>query len=182
MTISSRTLGECFSSFERTAFRLETLDDYSRSGGVDAYHAFLAGGEQPAEYKAAGWVATVAEATGAGKRMYRVHVLARPLTDYLRFELEWGYHRNMAAGEEFFILDTTDRPNPIPQAPDFWLFDDETVAAMNYDGHGKYLGADFPDNSRLTEFRAYRDTAMAHAVPFTEWWAQYGACDRRPLR
>ncbi|MFB7474713.1 hypothetical protein [Kitasatospora sp. NPDC056184] len=43
------------------------------------------------------------------------------------------------------------------------------------DGDGKYLGADFPDASRLDEFRAYRDTAMAHSVPFAEWWAQYGA-------
>jgi hypothetical protein len=56
----------------------------------------------------------VADATRAGKRMYRVHVLSRPLTDYLRFELGWGFRRNMAAGEEFFILDTTDRENPIP--------------------------------------------------------------------
>ncbi|WP_328955168.1 DUF6879 family protein [Kitasatospora purpeofusca] len=175
MTTSSRTLGDCFSTFEYSAFRLETLDDYSQSGGVDAYHAFLAGEEQPAEYRGAGWVATVAEATSSGKRMYRVHILARPLTDYLRFELAWGYHRNMAAGEEFFILDTTDQENPIPQAPDFWLFDDRTVAAMNYDGNGKYLGADFLDTSRLPEFRTYRDTAMAQAVPFTEWWAQYSA-------
>ncbi|MFF2352521.1 DUF6879 family protein [Kitasatospora sp. NPDC058115] len=174
MTTSSRTLGDWFSAFERAAFRLETLDDYSQSGGVDAFHAFLAGKEQPEDYRSAGWVGTVSEATRVGKRMYRVHVLSRPLTDYLRFELAWGYHRNMAAGEEFFILDTTDRENPIPQAPDFWLFDDEAVAAMNYDGNGKYLGADYPDAARLDEFRAYRDTAMAHSVPFTDWWAQYG--------
>ncbi|MFE6866470.1 DUF6879 family protein [Kitasatospora sp. NPDC057692] len=175
MTTSSRSLGDWFSAFDREAFRLETLDDYSRSGGVDAYRAFLAGEPQPEDYRTAGWVGTVAEATHGGKRMYRVHVLSRPLTDYLRFELAWGYHRNMAVGEEFFILDTTGRDNPIPQAPDFWLFDDEAVAAMTYDGNGKYLGADFPDASRLDEFRAYRDTAMAHSVPFAEWWAQYGA-------
>ncbi|MEV6972001.1 DUF6879 family protein [Kitasatospora sp. NPDC093806] len=175
MTTSSRTLGACFSTFSREAFRLETLDDYSRSGGVDAYQAFLAGEAQPAGYRTAGWVTTVTDATDAGKRMYRVHILSRPLTDYLRFELTWGYHRNMAAGEEFFILDTTDQANPIPEAPDFWLFDDENVAAMNYDGDGTYLGTDFLTTDRLAEFKAYRDTAMAHAVPFPAWWAEYAA-------
>ncbi|MGW7582152.1 DUF6879 family protein [Kitasatospora sp. NPDC054768] len=173
MTTSSRTLGDWLSVFEREAFRLETLDDYSQSGGVDAYRAFLAGEEQSDDYKNAGWVRTVAAATQAGKRMYRVHILSRPLTDYLRFELAWGYHRNMAVGEEFFILDVTDRKNPVPEAPDFWLFDDETVAAMSYD-EGRYLGVDFRTGARSAEFRAYRDTVMAQAVPFSEWWAEHG--------
>ncbi len=175
MTDSSKNLGATFTEFKREAFRLETLDDYSQSGGVDAYRAFLAGEQQPEDYKAAGWVTTVANATGAGKRMYRVHIVSRPLTDYLRFELAWGYHRNMAAGEEFFILDTTEQPNPIPDAPDFWAFDDESIAAMSYDSSGKYLGVEwYEDAERVAEFRQHRDTALAQAVPFTEWWAAFG--------
>ncbi|WP_395294432.1 DUF6879 family protein [Kitasatospora hibisci] len=174
MTTSSRTLGDWFSEFGREAFRLETLDDYSQSGGVDAYQAFLAGGGQPESFRTAAWVETVANATRSGRRMYRVHVLARPLTEYLRFELAWGYHRNMAAGEEFFILDTTSQENPLPAAPDFWLFDDERVAEMSYDGNGKYLGAEFLTGAVAARFRAYRDIAMANAVPFTEWWAEHG--------
>lgn len=174
MTTSSKSLGDWLKDFEREAFRLETLDDYSQSGGVDAYQAFLAGKSQPEEYKTAGWLTTVGNAVQAGKRVYRVHVLSRPLTDYLRFELSWGYRRNMTAGEEFFILDTTTQENPIPEAPDFWLFDNETVGAMSYDGEGKYLGVDFHGEDRMAEFQRYRDTAMAAAVPFPEWWAQYG--------
>ncbi|MER8101792.1 DUF6879 family protein [Kitasatospora sp. NPDC094016] len=174
MTTTSRTLGDWFSEFNRQAFRLETLDDYGQSGGVGAYHAFLAGEEQPDDFKTADWINSVADATRAGKRMYRVHVLSRPLTDYLRFELAWGYHRNMAAGEEFFILDTTDRENPVPKAPDFWLFDDETVAEMIYDGNGKYLRPEFLSGSRIAQFKSYRDVAMANSVPFTQWWAEHG--------
>src|SRR5690349_381463 len=130
MAASRRTLGDWFGTFAVEAFRLETLDDYSQSGGIEAFHAFLAGEEQPDDYKNAGWVKTVAAATKAGKRMYRVHILSRPLTPYLRFELGWGYQRNAEAGEEFFILDTTVRENPLPDAPDFWMFDDQAVGAM----------------------------------------------------
>lgn len=174
MTTSSKTLGDWFKDFSREAFRLETLDDYSKSGGVDAYRAFLAGEPQSEDYKTAGWMTTVGDAVASGKRIYRVHILARPLTDYLRFELSWGYRRNMAAGEEFFILDTTTQENPIPDAPDFWLFDNRVIGAMNYDGGGKYLGADFLGEDQLSKFLTYRDTAMAQAVPFAEWWAKYG--------
>jgi hypothetical protein len=173
-TSSSRSLGEWFTAFERQAFRLETLDDYGQSGGVDAYQAFLAGEEQPESYREAAWLTTVGDATRSGKRVYRVHILSRPLTDYLRFELSWGYHRNMTVGEEFFILDTTEQPNPIPQAPDFWLFDDRATGVMAYDDSGKYLGSEFLAEDRVAEFQTYRDTALAHAIPFTKWWALHG--------
>ncbi|MFD9567786.1 DUF6879 family protein [Streptomyces sp. NPDC059994] len=174
MTTSSKTLGDWFKDFGHEAFRLETLDDYSKSGGVDAYRAFLAGEPQPEDYKTAGWITTVGDAVQSGKRIYRVHILSRPLTDYLRFELSWGYRRNMAAGEEFFILDTTTQENPIPDAPDCWIFDEQVIGAMNYDDEGKYLGVEFLGEDQLSRFLAYRDTAMAQAVPFSEWWAKYG--------
>ncbi|MEU3251407.1 DUF6879 family protein [Streptomyces sp. NPDC006997] len=174
MTTSSRTLGDLFDTFQREAFRLETLDEYSKSGNVEAYHAFLAGELQPDNYNA-GWVKQLRSLTGAGKRVYRVHILRRPLTDYLRFELGWGYQKNMSGGEEFFVLDVTDRRNPLPDVPDFWLFDSESVAVMNYDGAGKYLGSEALPPERAAEFAGYRDTALAHAEPFTEWWAKYGA-------
>lgn len=173
MTISSKTLADLFQEFEYEAFRLETLDDYSKSGGVDAHQAFLAGKPQPEGYWTAQWVTTVGNAVQAGKRMYRVHILSRPLTEYLRYELSWGYRRNMTVGEEFFILDVADRENPIPEAPDFWLFDDRFAGVMAYD-NGKFLGAELRDGESVNELRRFRDTALAHAVPFAEWWTQHG--------
>ncbi|MER7152093.1 DUF6879 family protein [Streptomyces lydicus] len=162
-----------FDTFEQEAFRLETLDDYSKSGSVDAYQAFLAGEPQPANYNDA-WVSELRSHTSNGKRVYRVHVLSRPLTAYLRFELGWGYQKNVTGGEEFFILDTTDHPNPLESVPDFWLMDSLTPAVMNYSDDGSFLGVDVLPEERADEFRAYRDTAMAHAVPFSEWWAKHG--------
>jgi hypothetical protein len=174
VTTSSRTLGDLFDTFEREAFRLETLDDYSKSGNVDAYHAFLAGEPQPDDYNS-GWIEELRSHTGRGKRVYRVHILLRPLSDYLRFELGWGYRKNMSGGEEFFILDVTDRPNPLVNVPDFWFFDSESVATMDYDTTGKFLGAEVLPPERAAEFAQFRDVALAQAEPFTEWWAKYGA-------
>ncbi|MGA5008524.1 DUF6879 family protein [Streptomyces koyangensis] len=174
MKSSSNSLGDLFDSFQHEAFRLETLDDYSRSGNVTAYHAYLAGEPQPAGYNA-GWVDEVRSHTEKGKRIYRVHILSRPLTEYLRFELGWGYRKNMAGGEEFFILDVTGKPNPLAGVPDFWCFDSDSVAVMNYDDAGKYPGSDVLEPERAAEFTRYRDMALTHAEPFTAWWAEHGA-------
>ncbi|MFF7232261.1 hypothetical protein BX264_4560 [Streptomyces sp. 2333.5] len=171
--MAPKSLGELFDAFQREAFRLETLDDYSRSGNTEAFQAFLAGQLQPAGYNEA-WVSELRSHTSRGKRVYRVHVLTRPLTPYLRFELGWGYQKNATGGEEFFILDITGQPNPLEGVPDFWWFDDSTPAVMNYAEDGSFLGADVLPDERAAEFRTYRDTAMAHAVPFPEWWAKHG--------
>ncbi|MFI1384813.1 DUF6879 family protein [Embleya sp. NPDC020886] len=173
MTTSSSGFTDLFDTFDREAFRLETLDDYGRSGNVNAYKTYLAGGPKPDGYNA-GWLSELNAHTGAGKRVYRVHIVSRPLSSYLRFELGWGYRTNMTAGEEFFILDVTDRPNPLLGVPDFWLFDAEVTAVMNYDGAGGFSGADVLPEDRTPEFVAHRDTALDHAVPFTTWWAEYG--------
>ncbi|WP_030662432.1 DUF6879 family protein [Streptomyces rimosus] len=171
MNISTDEFGKLFTTFEREAFRLEALDDYSGSSNPEMIRAFLAGEPQPAEYNQQ-WVDDVRANTEAGKRMYRVHVVSRPLTDYLRFELGWGYVKNQAAGEEFFILDATDRDNPVSGVPDFWMFDESQIASMNYGENGKFLGAELQADA--SQWLEIRNVAMRNSVPFSDWWAQYG--------
>jgi hypothetical protein len=170
---SSKSLGELFDTFQRDAFRLETLADYSGSGSTDAYRAFLAGDPQPEDYNAE-WVSELRSHTSKGKRIYRVHVLSRTLTPYLRFELGWGYQKNATGGEEFFILDTTEKPNPLEGVGDFWLFDETAAVVMQYDEKGAITGRETLPDERAREFVTYRDTALSHSVPFPEWWDKYG--------
>ncbi|AWZ09590.1 MULTISPECIES: DUF6879 family protein [unclassified Streptomyces] len=169
----SSTLAELFERFRHEAFRLETLDDYSGSGNVDAYRAFQAGRPRPEGHNAA-WVAELRGLAHQGKRVYRVHVLKRPLTEYLRFELGWGYRTGMTGGEEFFILDVTDAPDPLAGVPDFWLFDSTDTAVLRYDGAGVLRRPDVRPREEAAAYAAHRDTALAHAEPFEEWWAKYG--------
>lgn len=170
---SSRSLSDLFDSFEREAFRLETLDDYSKSGSVEAYKAFLAGEGKPEGYNS-DWVSEIRGYVNEGKRIYRAHILSRPLTPYLRFELGWGYQTNMIGGEEFFVLDTTEQPNPLEGVEDFWLFDDSTVGVLRYDDAGKFRGAEVLSGGRAAEFIAHKEKALSHAQPFAEWWDKYG--------
>ncbi|MCX5398438.1 DUF6879 family protein [Streptomyces sp. NBC_00102] len=167
-----KTLGELFDTFDREAFRLETLADYSGSGNVDAYQAFLSGMSQPDDYNES-WISELRNHTQRGRRIYRVHILSRPLTPYLRFELGWGYRKNATGGEEFFILDVTDKPNPLTGVDDFWLFDERTPVVMRYDGTGAVTERETLSLDRTQEFISLRDTALEHAEPFPAWWEKH---------
>ncbi|WP_052848719.1 DUF6879 family protein [Streptomyces avicenniae] len=174
------TLDELFDSFTREAFRLETLDDYSGSGSTDAYAAFLEGREKPEGYNE-DWMSEIRESVRQGKRIHRVHVLSRPLTPYLRFELGWGYRTNMTAGEEFHILDVTDRPDPLEGVGDFWLFDQRIAASMEY-REGVMTGCTVLADDEVRDFLNWRDIALSGAVPFSEWWTEHGREDGRTRR
>ncbi|QDO20059.1 hypothetical protein FNV65_20565 [Streptomyces sp. S1A1-8] len=174
MTISPTDFGKLFAEFQREAFRLETLSVYTIPDEQETFSAFKAGEPQPDKHKTAPWVSTIRKNVESGKRMYRVHVVRRPLTDYLRYEMAWGYVRNAAAGEEFFILDVTDRPNPLEGIPDFWAFDESAIVTMEYNGKGEFLGAQQESEDEAGKWLSIRDSALAEAVPFADWWAEYG--------
>ncbi|MBT2229178.1 DUF6879 family protein [Nonomuraea sp. NEAU-A123] len=171
--ISPEEFGKLFETFDREAFRLETLDYYDAAGTRTGLPAFLAGEDEPEQFKNSPWVTTVRNAVQAGKRMYRVHVVATPLTDYLRFEFAWGYHRNAAAGEEFFILDLAEHDVPGLPDHDFWLFDERKTVRMGYDSQGAYTGADVLPESQTSEYIRYRDIALKHAEPLASFWERH---------
>jgi hypothetical protein len=75
VTISPDAFGALFDGFQREAFRLEALDDYSGSSSAENLRAYFAGEPKPADYNSP-WLDQVERNTQAGRRMYRVHILA----------------------------------------------------------------------------------------------------------
>lgn len=45
---------------------------------------------------------------------------------------------------------------------------------IEYDETGAFLGPDFLPEENAAEFIQYRDTGLAHAEPFSSWWAKHG--------
>jgi Family of unknown function (DUF6879) len=99
-----------------------------------------------------------------------VHVVTRPLSDYLRYEFEWGYTFNVKAGEEIKILDLTDRENLGLPNEDFWMFDERSVVSMMYRPDGSQIGRELLDNPDIETYIRYKDIALEHSVPFEEYW------------
>lgn len=157
-----------FGRFEHTCFRLETRQRYDEPGEADAFRLFLAG-QEPASYPAKeAWLAIVRAAVTAGKVMQRVHVVAEPLTDYLRFETGWGYPLNAAAGEDIRIS----RAAAALPGTDYWLFDSRALARMHYDDGGRLETVELEnDPAAVVQAGYWRDVALHLAVPLRSWLA-----------
>jgi hypothetical protein len=157
-----------------SAFRLECLDQYLVDSDQDNVTRYLNGGDKPSWADGDDWMQYLVEEKGSGIRRFRVHVLSTPLHPYLRYECEWGYVYTSQAGEEIYILDTTETPRPEGLTEEeFWLFDDKYVVIMHYDDEGHFLDAEALPESETPRYREHRDHAMQAAVPFHEWWARH---------
>jgi Family of unknown function (DUF6879) len=159
-----------FRDFRSSAFRLELHPVYTMPGEADELRRFKAGEKPPADYHY-GWLDTVASAVRAGKAICRVRVVRRPLPDYVRYEFEWGFIYNVAAGEDIRVLDLTDRLRPELPDHDFWLFDEATVVRMLYRPDGTQIGRELVQDPDLDAYRCYRNAAWQDAVPFRDYWA-----------
>ncbi|MFD5462080.1 DUF6879 family protein [Kitasatospora sp. NPDC127059] len=158
-----------FNSFEHEAFRLETRSSYAVPGEDEEFREFLATGELhiPEDDP---WLTRVRNYRASGRRIGRVHVLTRPLSDYLRYEFA-AYAYNVKAGEDIRILDLTGRDNPGLPDQDFWMFDDIKVVDMRYRPDGSQIGRELLDDPDLGQYRRWRDLAVSLSVPFAEYVA-----------
>lgn len=168
--LGSARLARLFSDFEHTAYRLETLQHYDVGYELEPYAAFLAGKPRPDDPSKGEWTAMIRQSVAAGKVLQRVHAVAEPLTDYLRYELEWSYEPNVAAGEDIRILLMS--PGGLSGLPprDYWLFDSRDLWIMEYDSEGRFLHAEQDtDASTVVRHTYWRDAALHHAIPYPDY-------------
>jgi hypothetical protein len=185
-------LDDLFDACTRTAFRLETLPRYLVEQEAEWLEAFRRERVLPRRtVETSPWLRYVAETTAAGRHWQRVHVVTRPLSTYLEFEL-LTYRDNAAAGEDIRIADRTaaDEAGNAEAADlaaldlaaldqDFWLLDAgaETAAAvlLRYDGEGRYLGFEIStDRDVLARCQRQRDLALACSMPLEQYLVRMG--------
>jgi hypothetical protein len=167
---------DLFAGWQHTLFRLETRPQYLVEAEAKRFRAFREGGplpERPPESEE--WYRYIEETVGAGKRWRRVHVLSRPLTDYLRFELA-SYPDTTRLGFETLIADRDGHPELDALVSDFYLLDGDEDSAfailMKYDEEGRFLGMWRTADPPVVDMcRHQRDLATAAAVPLEEFVA-----------
>jgi hypothetical protein len=168
--------------FTSTLFRLETLDKYDVSGETDDYRRYLSG--QPGPMNKQPWMDVIRNEVARGLHTYRVHVVRSPLTDYLRYEFEWGYAYNAEAGEHIRILDTADQCKPDAVIDeDFWLIDNQHALVMHYSPDGAFLGASIAERESVPRYVAASEAAWSAATDFANYWRrhpQFWRIDRPP--
>ncbi|PJN03201.1 hypothetical protein CG740_11700 [Streptomyces sp. CB01201] len=158
--------------FTREAWRLETLPVYRSPGEDGDIRDFLAGERLDPDTYSSAYTDGLRKLTAEGKSKGRVHVVTRPLTDYLRFEFMY-YDVHSRAGDDIRILDVTDRPNPLEGAPDFWMFDRAEVVLMHYAEDGTQTSRELYDGDPAP-YVEYQRIALSESVPFAAWVKVHG--------
>lgn len=159
--------GRMFSSFERSAWRLETQGVYREPNETEHLRKFLAG--EPDDIRwLTDWFTGIRDIRAAGKTFGRVRVLTDPLTDYLRFELSLTPPA-VAAGEDIRVMSAHLAVELMLPTYDYWLFDDEIVAKMHFGPDG-FVGAEMiRDKSAVAQHQYWRSVAWSHATPFADY-------------
>jgi hypothetical protein len=156
--------GRLTEGFRRSLFRLELLQEYRVEAEAERFRAFREGRPMPPR-KSTAWLDHVRKTIAAGARWQRVHVVSRPLSDYLWFELA-GYEESAALGYETLIAERAGDPRLEQLVQDFYLLDDEVAILMRYDEAGRYLGSwRTRDREVVATCRRHREIALAGAVP-----------------
>jgi hypothetical protein len=156
-----------FATIRHEAWRLETLPQYLVPQEADEFAAFR-GGRSLSPYTASAYTERVSRQRTEGKLNGRVHIVTRPLSDYLRFEFSRYYGVHSRAGDGIRILDVTDRPNPLEGVQDFWMFDRSEVVLMNYEEDGTQINREVFEGD-VSPFVEYRRIAVAESVAFEEY-------------
>jgi hypothetical protein len=162
-----------FGRFRSSVFRFEAQQEYAAPDEAAIVDAFLAGRPRPLDPGKDEWTSMIRAGRWGGRVFHRVHVVTEPLTDYLRFELTWGYEPNVAAGEDIRVVALAAGepwPADLPRH-DFWLFDAAELYTVHYHPDtGAWLGVEpMPDPGDVARACRWRETAWQLGVP----WSRY---------
>ncbi|MGW4445216.1 DUF6879 family protein [Streptomyces sp. NPDC004682] len=157
-----------FQGFQREAWRLETLSQYLMPQEAEELEAFRSGVRIDPRTVSNEYTDRLRQQATEGRPQGRVHIVTRPLSEYLRFEFSQYYAPHSLAGEQIRILDVTDRENPLPGVQDFWMFDHAEVVLMNYHPDGRQISREVFEGD-VTPFIEYQRIAVAESIPFEEY-------------
>ncbi|OQR65955.1 hypothetical protein B6E66_01155 [Streptomyces maremycinicus] len=156
-----------FQGFQSEAWRLETLPEYRVPQEDESVRAFLAGERIDPHAYANAYTEDLKRVRREGKTKGRVHVVTRPISDYLRYEFMY-YRPHAWAGEDIRIMDVTGRENLLAGVQDFWMFDRQEVVLMHYGPDGTQTGREVHTGD-VGPYLEYQRIALAESVPFEEY-------------
>ena len=182
--------------FTRSAFRLETLQSYEVASDGSDYRRYLDGERTWTPERKQPWLDHLRSERDRGLYRHRVRIVTRPVTPYTRYECEWGYEPNVAAGEDVRVLDLGEYPLSVElTSTDWWRFDwwlienvarERYVLGMSYEPDGQFRDAWIADKGTDTPpvaaFVAIRNLLWSAAEPFTSWWSRHGELHRDGAR
>lgn len=159
---------QMWASVKRRVWRLEVQQVYKMPDESEEFEQFLRGEPLPNPYDYP-WRDEVKKYVDQGIYVGRVHVVVPPITDYLRYQFEWGYAHTVPVGEEVGIIDLSKIPNPGLPDEDFRLLDDNVIRLL-FNPDGTLAGRELVEGPEAARYENYHRLAVDAAVPFQSYW------------
>jgi hypothetical protein len=155
--------------------RVQTLARYDSVSDGDDFERYLRGEGEPSAPHKQDWLDRLASDAEHGRIRRNVHIVEQPLSDYLRYQFEWCYVYNVAAGQDVRVLDISSNTAAahLTACGDFAVLEGIDVARNHYTPDGAFLGAVQAPADTAAALAALGETAWAMAVPFTTWWRDH---------
>jgi hypothetical protein len=154
------------SSCEKSLFRLEGLPKYGIPQEEEDFLSWQQGNPPPEHVKNTRMQAMSRDLRSKGCSVQRVRVLETPITDYIKFETEWWYPFNTAAGEDMFALDVQKNTLDLSLG-EFYRVDDKIIR-LYYKEDYSYEGWDIAPNSDFDAYKKLEEEALTCSEPFFE--------------
>lgn len=160
---------EAFTTFERSAWRLEHQPAYYIGYERVQFDCFLAGHPQSPDENddLRDWFRQTRRLVAEGKTIGRVRVVDEPLTDYQRW-MQWMDRWNRDAGETIQYLPRSAARAaglPVDGGPDWWLLDDQRLMLMHFDDEYRRVKVELlVDEPEVDQAREWREQAIKAAA------------------
>lgn len=170
------SLNDMFDKFQKSAKRLELLQEYNIDGQEkETFMNFINGQVVKPYGQLIEWNSLVKAWTSSGKTVERVRVIASPLSIYLKFEIELGYLPSSLSGQNVYFIDKKNYENLNLNKinKDFWIFDDKYVFIMEYDENGKFQNSYQIESDDYIKFY---NSIKSNAVALDAFLIKYRDC------
>lgn len=150
-------------------FRVEALPAFCVDSDQDWLDLYVNGGDKPDAELKRPWLDRITAAAQRGSPWRRLRVIHDPVTDYERYQVEWSYFDNAAAGETIRVVDYADWIEGARSG--MWVgetyFLDGRVIELRYDEDGRFLRAEETGDRERAQIA---DNLWAFARPLRDWW------------
>ncbi|RIQ11895.1 hypothetical protein DY240_27925 [Jiangella rhizosphaerae] len=151
---------------------LEMRDVYTVESERDSITAWRNGFRRdPADWASwwRPWHDLVHATVARGVVMRRARIVSEPVSEYIRYEYD-GTFTNITAGELVRWLPRRRATGIALPGNDFWLFDDETVIVIHFDGNGGAPSDEVSTDADLAKLCASAFEAVwERAIPHEEY-------------
>jgi len=157
-----------WNEMQKEWLKVETLQDYSGEEEFPSLQVWLSGDKGRAlalmegESSESEW-GRMLKSKNVTKT--RIHIVQKPYSPYLEWELEAYRRTNIPAGEKIYIVNSE---SVVPlQIPDFFIFDNERAIESKYDSSGRVESMNIYDRGEnIEKFLNYKKELLKVAEPF----------------